>query len=301
MAKSEDVGKSDGVVNTQSHAPAAGKKYPLPSVVCKVPLLCGSVESAREGARARRIVRTEGLNLQQKGSGYYILTSREAPRLQRPSCRPDCRRLLNHKSLLASLSWNKEDELTARSAGWEMGIASVVLAVLTVSFLCFPWVEPLVALVRRRRRLRLPRPPAATGSAPAAGDDGAAAVTTTTILTRNEEEEEVEDIVKDEQDDVQSTAGTSRSPTKPTRNLPTVAVDSTNEDDTNDDDDDDALPSVSDPRQWRNFNRCFCEDGGALASFLPPGLLQDHLQSAGALLQLGAGGCYHKSTDKKRR
>jgi hypothetical protein len=195
-----------------------------------------------------------------------------------------------------------------------MGIASVVLAVLTVSFLCVPWIEPLVTLVRRRRRLRLPRPrpPAATGSPPA--DDGAAAVAMPKTKSKLRDEEEVEDIVKDEKDDVQSAAVRSRITYKLEKgNPPTTTTadndaykDNDDDNDDNDDDDnndaDDALPSVSDPRQWQSLNRCFCEEGGGLAaSFLPPGLLQDQFKSAGALLQLGAGGCYHMATDKKRR
>jgi hypothetical protein len=174
-----------------------------------------------------------------------------------------------------------------------MGIVSVVLAILTVAFLCFPWIEPLVAFVRRHLLARPPAPASTTA------DDETAVTTSTKSKLRNEKEE-VEDIVKDEKDDVHSTAATHRSSTKAASNPPTFAIyDGKNEDD---DDDDDALPSVSDPRQWQSLNRCFCEEGGGLvASFLPPGLLQDQLQSAGALLQLGAGGCYHKAKDRKRR
>ena len=164
-----------------------------------------------------------------------------------------------------------------------MGLAAIVLAVLTVSFLCLPWIEPLVTTLlswRLRRR-------------PAASDTAGDEVVVMARKMRQEDENEEEGIVKVEKGNMSSsTALISRSVTEPKSNPSTVETAAT------EDDDDDALPSVSDPRQWRQLNRCFCEDGG-LVSFLPPGVVQDRLKSAGALLQLGAGGCYHKATDQK--
>jgi hypothetical protein len=80
--------------------------------------------------------------------------------------------------------------------------------------------------------------------------------------------------------------------------------------------DDDDLPSLDDYRRtvdqaatassapasfatsWRSVLACNCDENGGNAgaspSFLPPGMLR----SAGAVVRMGAGGCYHRSTNR---
>jgi hypothetical protein len=158
------------------------------------------------------------------------------------------------------------------------------------------------------RRLPLPRPAGRSRRERSSGrHDGAAAVAMPTKRSklRDDEEEEVEEVVKDKKEDVQSAAVTFRSRiTSKLEKDDAYKYDDDDDDDDNDDDDDAALPSVSDPRQWMRLIRCSCEEGGGFvvaSSFLPPGLVQDQWKSAAALLQLGAGGCYHKATGKKLR
>jgi hypothetical protein len=163
-----------------------------------------------------------------------------------------------------------------------MGLVAAALAVLTVAFFCLSCIEALLPLLRRWRRQ-----PEST----ATGGDGEEAVVTSKI---QENEGKEEDVVKD--DNVKSAALSSRSVTLTSN--PSVGDDYNN---TQSNDDDDDLPSVSDPRQWQQLNKCFCDvllrrRQQQLIRVVPAarGLVKDQLKSAVALLQLGAGGCYHE-------